>query len=548
MNGFVNALQRFGIGRLAAILGISAGVAAVLFAVVLNFGSKPMSLLYANVDMKEASAITAVLDQSGMKYKLEGGGSTIMVERDKVDQARVMLGAKGLPTSGSVGYEIFDNSSALGQTDFVQQLNHQRGLEGELARTIRSIDGVNFARVQLVLPKRQMFEDETEAPSASVVVGATRQISADQISALQNLVAAAVPGLKPDRVTITDQASGKTLGGGQGESAAGAMAQQRRNETEDSIKRKVKETVDGVVGPGHSRVNVTAELDLSHITTQEEKFDPDGQVAIATTTMSENAKENQPGSNGQVTAQNNLPSTQDGGNATNSASDSGRTEENTNYAISKTVRTEVNEPGAVKKLSVSVAVDWITPLDAKGKAGKPRALTADERNNIENLVKSAVGFDPSRGDVVTVANVQFMRDPTTEGGVAAKSPLSAFDKNDIMRGAELGIMALVALMVIFFVVRPLLKTAGGGGMQPMQMLAGSAGGGNPSLSGGGNMAIDPSTGQQMALPNHNVDDSRIDIARIEGQVKASAVKQVSDFVDRHPEESVSILRSWLHEG
>lgn len=551
MERFVNALQRFGIGRLAAIIGVSAGVAAVLFGVVLNFGHQPKALLYSNLDLKEASAITQALEQSGVKYEVKGDGSTIMVDRDKVASTRLMLSSKGLPTAGSVGYEIFDQQSALGQTEFVTNLNHQRALEGELVRTIRSLDGVSFARVQLVLPKRQLFEEEAEQPTASVVIGANRQISADQVQGLQNLVAAAVPGLKPERVTITDQ-SGKLLAGGQGETQLGAIAEERRSQTEEAIRRKVKETVEGVVGPGRSRVSVTADLDLSRVTVQEEKFDPDGQVARQVSNVSENASEQQPNLNNGVTAANNLPGGNPQGGADGaSGSNSGRTEENTSYEISKTVKTEVMEPGSIKKLSVSVAVDWITPVGANGKPGAPRALTAEERQNIENLVRAAVGFDANRGDQVTVANVRFLRDPATDGGAVATSKLTDFDKNDIMRAAELGILAIVAGLIIFFVVRPLLKTVNGGGGAaallggPAPMLAGAGGGvGQLTLSGGptGHEA----SGAMMALPQP--EDSRLDIAKIEGQVKASSVKQVSDFVDRHPEESVSILRNWLHEG
>jgi flagellar M-ring protein FliF len=144
---FVSSLQRFGIGRLATIIGVSAGVAAALFALVLHVGTEPQSLLYANLDLKEAASITQALSAAGIKYEAKGDGSTIMVARDKVASTRLLLSSKGLPTSGSVGYEIFDNASALGQTDFVQNLNRQRALEGELARTIRSLDGVTFARV-----------------------------------------------------------------------------------------------------------------------------------------------------------------------------------------------------------------------------------------------------------------------------------------------------------------------------------------------------------------------------------------------------------------
>lgn len=551
MERFISALRSFGIGKLAAIIGVSAGVAAALAVVMFNFGSSPKGLLYSNLDLKEASEITAALDQAGVKYEAKGDGSTIMVEQDKVASTRLMLSGKGLPTAGSVGYEIFDETNALGQTDFVQNLNRQRALEGELARTIKSLKGVNFARVQLVLPKRQLFEEEAEAPSASIVVGATGQIAPAQVQALQNLVAGAVPGLKTERVTIVDQ-SGKLLAGGDGDGAVGAIAAERRSQAELDIERKVRALVEGVVGAGKARVNVTADLDLSRVTTQEEKYDPDGQVVRSTQTSEENAQEGQGGGSDTVTAANNLPGAQPSSGAGLSSSNSGHTEETTNYEISKTVRTEVVEPGTVKRLSVAVAVDGVTAPGANGKPGAYTPRSAEDMQRIEQLVRSAIGFSQDRGDQVSVVNVRFNHD-NVEGGVEAKGGmLSGFDKNDIMRAAELGIMLVVAALIIFFVARPLLKTVGGdsGGIMAMPMMAAAGGGagalGGPAASGQAQLTADGAGGAaQLTGPP---DDSRIDIARIEGQVKASAVKQVSDFVDRHPDESVSILRSWLHEA
>src|SRR5262249_47897946 len=165
----------------------------------MGFG-QPKALLYSNLDLKEAGSITQQLDQAGIKYEVKGDGSTIMVQRDQVASTRLMLSGKGLPTSGSVGYEIFDTSNSLGQTDFVQQLNRQRALEGELGRTIRSLDGITSARVHLVLPRRQLFADEADQPSAAVSVGVGgREPGPDQVRAIQNLVAGAVPNLKPDK-------------------------------------------------------------------------------------------------------------------------------------------------------------------------------------------------------------------------------------------------------------------------------------------------------------------------------------------------------------
>ncbi len=514
MDQFISALQRFGIGRLAAILGVAAGVAAALFALVLNAGSEPKALLYSNLDLKEAGSITQALDQAGIKYDVKGDGSTIMVPRDKVASTRIMLSSKGLPTSGSVGYEIFDQTSPLGQTDFVQNLNRQRALEGELARTIRSLQGVSSARVHLVLPKRQLFEDEAESPSASIVIGiAGREPTPDQVRALRNLVAGAVPDLKPEKVTVVDE-RGKLLAGADDGEEADQAADNARTQTEERIRKTVKDLVEGVVGAGRARVQVSADLDLSRVTTQEEKYDPDGQVVRSTQTVDENSKQNDAKAGEAVGASQNVPgqsASASGGD--NPSSAAGRTEETTNYEISKTTRTETQEPGTVKRLSVAVAVDGATTFDAKGKPTyTPR--TAEEMQRIDQLVRSAIGFTAARGDQVSVVNVRFDRDDTTLGS-AAGAPLFNFDKNDLMRGAELVVLLVMAGLVVFFVVRPLLTTASGGAPAPM-MLASSGGMLQSPGSGGGD---------NLALPSPGEVDQRIDIARIEGQVKASSVRR-----------------------
>jgi flagellar M-ring protein FliF len=550
LESFFNGLQRFGIGRLTAILGVSAGVAAALVALVLRVGGQPEALLYANLDLKEASSISQALDQAGIKYEAKGDGSTIMVARDKVASTRLMLSSKGLPTSGSVGYEIFDNQSALGQTDFVQNLNRQRALEGELARTIRSLDGVTFARVQLVLPKRQLFEDEAEAPTASVVIGvAGREPSSDQVRALQNLVAGAVPNLKPDHVTIVDQ-NAKLLGGGDGDAAAGQAADDQRTAAEDRIRKQVKELVEGVVGPGRARVQVTADLDMSQVTTQEEKFDPDGQVVRSTQTVEETAKQNQPDVSGQASASANVPGTPGAANTTTTNnSDSGRTEETTNYEITKTTKTTIDAPGSVKRLSIAVAVDGTTAPGAHGKPGAYTPRSAPEMQHIEELVRSAVGYDASRGDQVSVINVRFDNAIADDAAASSGARLFDFDKNDLMRGAELLVLAVVSGMIIFFVVRPLLATVGGGGPISFAGLRALT----VAPDGGGGVAQighDPQPAQSLALPGPQGPEieQRIDMAKIEGQVKMSSVKSVAEFVEKHPEESVSILRNWLHEA
>jgi len=543
LESFLKALQGFGIGRLAAILGAGAGVAAVLVAVMLRVGGESKSLLYANLDMKEASQITGQLDQSGVKYELKGDGSTIFVDRDKVASTRLLLSGKGLPTSGSVGYEIFDNASALGQTDFIQNLNRQRALEGELARTIHSIQGVSFVRVHLVMPKHQLFEENTESPTASILIATGGgRLGAEQVRAIRNLVAGAVPDLKAERVSITDQ-QGELLAseGDSGVSPDGAGGS-ARGQVEERIRRSVKDMVEGMVGPGKVRVQVSADLDMNRITTQQEKFDPDGQVVRSTQTADEKSNESKPNSSGATSASQNVPGAQPAAPSSSDSSVAGKQEETTNYEISKTTRSEVQEPGSVKRLSVAVAVDGVSTPAKGGKPGPYTPRSADEMKHIEQLVRSAVGFDAQRGDQVTVVNVRFDHDLSGADGVSAASPFT-FDKNDIMRIAELGVLLVVAGLVVFFVIKPMLSGSGGGGGPMVTALNMTPRPGSPAPGG----ALTGPSGEILALPNPEI-DARIDIARIEGQVKASSVRRVSEFVEKHPDESVAILRTWLHEA
>ncbi len=538
-------LRRFGIGRVAAVIGIGAGFTAVMAAIFMNLG-QPKALLYSSLDLKEAGSITAALDQSGVKYEVKGDGSTILVPRDEVASTRLMLSGKGLPTAGSVGYEIFDQANALGQTDFVQQLNRQRALEGELARTIHALDGITSARVHLVLPKRQLFEEEVEQPAASVSIGVGgREPTAEQVRAIQNLVAGAVPSLRPDRVTVVDQHA-KTLSGG--ETGMAAEADGRKSEVEQRIAKQVKTLVEGLVGAGKARVNVSADLDLARVTTQEEKYDPDGQVIRSESTTDENSREKSADGSGQASVATNIPGAAGGGgDTTDNSNSSGRQDSTTNYEISKTVRTEVQEPGTVKRLSVAVAVDGATAIGKDGKPGAYTARSAEEMQRIEQLVRASVGFNQDRGDQISVINVKFPL-AADAGGVEATNPLMGFDKNDIMRAAELAVLAIVGILMIFFVARPLLGAGGG-----------TKGKGGAMTAGGGptrimvtpdgrqmQVAADGSL-QQLALSGPDDDGSRIDLARVEGQVRASSIKKVSEFVSAHPDESVSILRSWLHE-
>lgn len=546
VGGFTEALKRFGIGRLAAILGVAAGVAAVLVAVMLRMGQAPDALLYSNLDLREAGEITAALDQAGIKYSSKGDGSTIMVNRDEVGTARMMLAGQGLVTSGSVGYELFDNQSVLGQTEFQQQLNEQRALQGELARTIMSMRGITAARVHITMPRREMFTAAAGEPTAAVLVGlGGRDLTGDQVNAIRNLVASSVPNLKPDRVTVADENNRTLAAGNDGGEFTTASALEAKNATEAQLQARIKDIVEGVVGVGAARVQVTADIDRSRSTTQEQKFDPDGQVVRSTSTNGSQSSDTTGQPDGGVTATNNIP----GGAAPNTTpigSNSAENTETTNYEISNTTTTTTREPGEVRKLAVAVAVDGkLTPAaDGKGEpAYAPR--TAEEIAQIKALVAAAVGIDEARGDKIEVVNVRFNRDAGLAGDLDGAGGMFDFSKNDIMRGIELLVLLITGVLLIFFVLRPLLKTATGGAGLPV--LAGADG--VPVTQLQTTTVIGPDGQPQLVqLPPPSEMEQKIDIARIEGQVKASSVKKVADFVQSHPDEAAGILRTWVAEG
>ncbi|MBY0448304.1 MAG: flagellar M-ring protein FliF, partial [Hyphomonadaceae bacterium] len=249
MNQLLQNVMKASPLRLAIGFAIAAVAAALLFGLISFSGREQKALLFADLDLTEAGRIGERLDQAKVPYEVRGDGSSIFVPRSRVAEVRLMLAADGLPSRGSVGYELFDQSDPLGQTQFQQDINRLRALEGELARTIVALDAVSSARVHLVLPERRLFEQDKEQPSASILlklIGGT--ISAEQVQAIRNLAAGAVPGLLPGKVTILDD-RGELLAAEDPEGTAGAaaVADERKQAYETRIRATVLDIVEGVV-------------------------------------------------------------------------------------------------------------------------------------------------------------------------------------------------------------------------------------------------------------------------------------------------------------
>lgn len=527
--------------RLFAALGIAAVVAALFFTLIVRMGGEEKSLLFADVDMREASQMTAKLEAANIPYEVRGDGSSIFVARSKVAEARMMLSADGLPSRGSIGYEIFDQPDALGQTQFQQNINRLRALEGELARTIASLDGIASARVHLVLPERQLFQRETEQASASIVLHLRRDaLTPDQVRAIRNLVASATPGLTSNRVTILDE-TGRLLAAAStpdGAAADGVQAEQAA--MEERVRQTVTDIVEGVVGPGNARVQVTAEMDFNRVSETSERFDPEGRVVRSTQTTEGNSQSSQRAQSS--TTGNNVPDANSGQGANGPQNSDASSSETVNYELSRTTRTEVSEGGRLKRLSVAVAVDGTTAAPRGNAPGAYTPRTQEEMQRLTALVRSAVGFNEQRGDTVEVVNVRFQR--TAPSGEEAKAPgLLDSTHFDLMRIIEIVAALIASLAFVFFVLRPLiggLVRGGGGAGGGMPALPGPAGS-TPALAG-------PSGGGAMAALPAPEEDAGIDIAQIQGRVRASSVKKVAEVVDKHPEESVQIIRGWLNNA
>lgn len=536
MAGISDLVLKAGPTRLFAALGIAAVVAAILFSLMLRMGGEEKALLFAGVDMREMSEITTRLEQADIPFELRGDGSSVFVPRSRVPEARMMLSAEGLPSRGSIGYEIFDEPDALGQTQFQQNINRLRALEGELARTIGSLDGIAAARVHLVLPERQLFQREAEKPSASIVLRLRRdELTPGQVRAIRNLVASATPGLTSSRVTILDE-TGRLLAAAQSEDGAVAEGiDSRQTATEERIRRTVTDIVEGIVGQGNARVQVTAEMDFNRVSETSERFDPEGRVVRSTSTSEGSSSSSERAQ--ATTAGANVPdptstSSQNG----NQDSDSTSTE-TVNYEISRTTRTEVSEGGRVRRLSVAVAVDGVT-TPGEGENAQPTYAprSEEEMQRLLALVRSAVGFNAERGDIVEVVNTQFARAAAPEA-LPEPGMLAALGDLDVMRVIELLAALVAALAFTFFVLRPLIGGLIRGGAQAAGVPAAA---GVPQLPG--------PAGATAALPSPEEEDDGIDVAQIGGRMRRSATKKISEVVTQHPDESVQIIRGWLNNA
>jgi flagellar M-ring protein FliF len=570
-----------GAARLTAMVAVTLTLIGFFSFLMVRMTTPQMVPLFTDLSLDDSAAIAKDLDRQAIVYDIKNNGAIILVPKDRVARLRMKLAESGLPKGGGVGYEIFDKSDALGATSFIQNINKLRALEGELARTIRSIDRVEAARVHLVLPDRPLFSRDAIEASASIVLKVRGQLEPQQVRAIRHLVASAVNGLKPDRISVVDE-TGRLLADGAGSDSpfGGGNADERKLAYEARMRREVETIVNSIVGPGHSRVQVTADFDLNRVTQTSDKYDPDGRVVRSSQTREEKSS-NGDNNGGPVSVGNELPGaggTSNGGNSGN-RDNSNKTEEIVNYEISHTTKTEVTEAGRINRISAAVLVDGIYTKNDKGElVYQPRSK--EEIDRIAALVRTAIGFDAKRGDQLEVVNLRFA-EPTPQPISQPTGWMSylQFTKDDIMRGAETGVMLLLGFVVVLMVVRPLVRRvvtpegaeairgAAGAKIGPGGVLVDARGQpivdarGNPIIpagsmivSGDGAGSIITGSGPSVSIVGGNEQVSisnrtsaMIDVAKVQGQVHAQSIEKVGELAEKNPHEAVSIIRNWLHE-
>lgn len=449
-------------------------------------------VLYTNLELEEAASITEEMQKLGYKYTVENDGRAIAVEAKQVYEVRMALAREGLPRRSGIGYELFDKTN-FGMTDYVQKINARRALEGELQRTIEGLEEVKSVRVHIVIPEPTIFLDNQKDAKASVVVKciAGRQLTKDQVRGISHLISSSVDGLKPQFISIIDY-NGRLLSdpfGGNEDALASSQNMELQQNAEKYLESKANQMLTNVLGPSKAYVKIACDLDFDRVEKNMEQYDPESRVVRSEERNDENKK--------------NAP---DGDNQ--------RERSLTNYEIDKTVQHIFSEVGNIKRLTISVALDGRYEKDKEGKQSFV-ARTPEEIQNIENIIKNAVGYDLARGDQISVSSVQFDNEFLRQ----EQSDMQNREKLEFwMTIAKYFLGFVIAILFLFF-LRYLARTVA----EAM----------NPPVP---------------ALERFGMEESIIEEAPEEMRRSSEILERVEMLTREEPVNIASIIRQWLTES
>jgi len=551
--GVLAGLRALGPLRLAALAVVALLVAGLVAALAMRSAEPPMAPLFGEMEPRDAAAVVAALERQRIPHRIAAGGAQVLAPAEQIPRLRLMLAREGLPAGGGIGWEIFDRGETLTTSPFQQDVNRLRALEGELARTIRGLAGVRAARVHLVLPRREAFSRERGEAQASVVLAmlGSQRLDREGVQAVLHLVATAVPGLRPQSISIVDSRGELLARGGQavGGQAQSLSQEELRRAQELRISRGVEELLERSLGPGRVRAEATVEMDFDRVETREERFDPENQVARSQQSTTENNRGAEPQP---TTVAGNLPGNEgQGGGATSES----RQEETINFEIGRSTRSTTRDQPVVRRLSIAVLVDAV----AEPQAGGPprwRERTPEELTRLAALVRSAIGFDERRGDRVEVVSMRFAEEAPT----AAEEPgFLGFTMGPTLfaRLVESALLALVALAAILVLGRPVLGRVMATLVPPPPAVEGAAAGeaGAAALPGAPGAPALPGAPVVVTLPDGTTTtlpavtdtgaEGMVGLAHVQGQMRASALLKLIELTKQNPDESLAVLRRWL---
>ncbi|UPO80499.1 flagellar M-ring protein FliF [Parasaccharibacter sp. TMW 2.1888] len=527
MPNIMEGLKSLGRMRLVA-LGV-VGVLLLLSLGVIAFHnrSEPMALLYGDLELNEAAEMVDDLAKAHIPTTTGPDGRSLYVPGNDVAQARLLLAKAGLPGGGAVGYELFDKSGTLTSTQFEQGIDETRALEGELERSIRLIHGVRNVRVHLVLPHRDLFSTETNPSQASVIldVGRSGAVSEDAIAAIQNLVSAAVPGLRTHGISIVDTRGDVLARPGDPDSLAGqeSSLEKQRHSEEQRLAQAVEDILTPTLGLGHvrARAAVTMNTDIIHET--DESYDPNQQVLRSQSTSTDKSANSEANQNTSVG--NNLPNANAGQNNRTGSSEE-RTDETNNYEIGKRTRVINQTRPRVSRISLAVMVDGTVTTD---QAGKPswKPLDEAEVKRLTQLVQTAIGYDKTRGDEVNVVSMPFRVDG---GADMPHQDTPFFTREMIIYLAEWIVPILLLLGAAAMLLGPILRRA-------------RKGAGTEGAVAGAEAAADGSSAEGGEAGRSD----RISVDGVEGEMRREALARVTQRVEENPDDAIAVVRNWLAE-
>ncbi|WP_419785114.1 flagellar basal-body MS-ring/collar protein FliF [Pseudodesulfovibrio sp.] len=523
VNEYWSKIQSLWSGRTASQRILIAGLAvsvSVAFGLMIFWMNQPdYKVLMTNLYPQDASQVVEMLKAGKERYKLEDNGKTILVPADRVYDLRLKVAGEGNLHGQGIGFEIFDDMQ-IGQTDFVQHINYQRALQGELARTITEFPQVVKTRVHLVLPQKSLFIEEQMPPSASIVLQLkdNAKLEANQVQGVVNLVSMAVEGLTPKNITVTDM-KGRPLYTPEDDSAGLAMSNTQleyKANMENKIQRRIMELLGPVVGPEKVIARVNADLDFSQKTIRQEIFDPDGSVVRSesrneeSTAGAANLAGGEPDANFRG----------DGFTGTRTTQDSTRESRTTNYEINKKEENIVAPVGELKRLSVAVIVDgtWTTDEATGKQVYVPRK--AQEIERIKTLIANAVGYDTARGDTIEVSNISFGEPDMYDADSLMRTMLEYAQRlgKPFLNGILIFLfLIMVVRPVVMALIRPRVAE------QEIEEMAGLPG------------------AERLALEEDEMDEEAMDMSRRLENAKNHAIQLSDDNI----EQAVHLLKSWL---